>query len=68
MEFSKQEYRSGLPFSSLGDLPNPGIEPTSPTFAGGFFLYHCAIWKALHSSLLLLLLSHFSRVRLCATP
>ena len=29
MEFSKQEYWSGLPFPSPGDLPNPGIEPTS---------------------------------------
>ena len=27
MEFSKQEYWSGLPFPSPGDLPNPGIEP-----------------------------------------
>ena len=30
MEFSRQEYQSRLPFSSLGDLPNPGIEPRSP--------------------------------------
>ena len=30
MGFSKQEYWSGLPFPSPGDLPNPGIEPTSP--------------------------------------
>ena len=30
MGFSRQEYWSGLPFSSLGDLPNPGIEPRSP--------------------------------------
>ena len=29
MEFSRQEYWSGLPFPSLGDLPNPGIEPRS---------------------------------------
>ena len=29
MEFSRQEYWSGLPFPSLGDLPNPGIEPGS---------------------------------------
>ena len=29
--FSRQEYSSGLPFSSPGDLPNPGIEPESPT-------------------------------------
>ena len=30
MGFSRQECRSGLPFSSPGDLPNPGIEPGSP--------------------------------------
>ena len=30
MEFSRQEYWSGLPFPSLGDLPNPGIKPRSP--------------------------------------
>ena len=31
MEFSRPEYWSGLSFPSPGDLPNPGIEPTSPT-------------------------------------
>ena len=31
VEFSKQEYWSGLPFPSPGDLPNPGIEPRSPS-------------------------------------
>ena len=30
MEFSRQEYWSGLPLPSPGDLPNPGIEPGSP--------------------------------------
>ena len=30
--FSWQEYWSGLPFPSPGDLPNPGIEPGSPAF------------------------------------
>ena len=30
MGFSRQEYWSGLPFPSPGDLPNPGIEPRSP--------------------------------------
>ena len=30
MEFSRQEYWSGLPFPSLGDLPDPGMEPRSP--------------------------------------
>ena len=31
MGFSRQEYWSGLPFPSPGDLPNPGIEPGSPS-------------------------------------
>ena len=30
MEFSRQEYWSKLPFPSPGDLPDPGIEPSSP--------------------------------------
>ena len=30
MEFSRQEYWSGLPFPSPGNLPNPEIEPGSP--------------------------------------
>ena len=32
MGFSRQEYWSGLPFPSPGDLPNPGIKPRSPAF------------------------------------
>ena len=32
MGFSRQEYWSGLPFPSPGDLPNPGIEPWSPVW------------------------------------
>ena len=39
MGFSRQEYWSGLLFPYPGDLPNPGIEPTSlmsPALAGGF--------------------------------
>ena len=35
--FLRQEYWSGLPFPSPGDLPNPGIEPASPALAGGLF-------------------------------
>ena len=31
MEFSRQEYWSGWPFPSPGNLPNPGIKPMSPT-------------------------------------
>ena len=40
MGFSKQEYWSGFPFPSPGNLPNPGIEPmplASPALAGRFF-------------------------------
>ena len=32
MGFSRQEYWSGLPFPSPGELPDPGIEPGSPAF------------------------------------
>ena len=32
MELSRQEYWSGFPFPSPGDLPDPGIKPRSPTF------------------------------------
>ena len=40
MEFSRQEYWSGLPFPTPGDLPDPRIEPTyftSPVLVGRFF-------------------------------
>ena len=37
MGFFRQEYWSGLPFPSPGDLPNPGIKPVFPALAGGFF-------------------------------
>ena len=37
VEFSRQEYRSGLPFPPLGDLPDPGTEPESPALACRFF-------------------------------
>ena len=36
MGFPRQEYSSGLPSPSPGDIPNPGIEPTFPTLTGGF--------------------------------
>ena len=35
MGFPRQEYCSGLPFPSPEDLPNPGIEPASPTWQAG---------------------------------
>ena len=37
MKLRRQEYWTGLPFPSLGDLPNSGIEPTSR---------HCLHWQA----------------------
>ena len=55
MGFPRQEYWSGLPFPSPGDLPYPGIEPTSPALAGIFFTtlppgkpYYakCIMWNA----------------------
>ena len=49
MGFSRQEYRSGLPCPPPVDLPDPGIEPTSPMFpvlAGSFFTTSTT-WEAL---------------------
>ena len=39
MGFSRQEYWSGSPFPSPGDLPAPGIEPVAPALAGRFFTF-----------------------------
>ena len=47
MGFSRQEYWSGLPFPSPGDLPYSGIEQTSlmsPALAAWFFTT-CAAWE-----------------------
>ena len=52
MGFSKQEYWSGLPCLPPGDLPSPGIEPTSitsPALAGKSFTTS-ATWEALLKS------------------
>ena len=81
--FSRQEYWSGLPCPPPGDLPNPGVKPKSPALRSSLHLYnfyitsfishcftsegHLFIWEQKRLSLLLLL-SRFSRVRLCATP
>ena len=49
MEFSRQEYWSGLPFSTLGDLPDPGVKTyifASPALAGRFFT-NCTTWEAI---------------------
>ena len=39
MGVSRQEYWSGLPFSSPGDLPDPGIEPMSPVLQADSLLF-----------------------------
>ena len=36
--FLRQEYWSGMPFPSPGDIPDPGIEPEPATLAGGFHI------------------------------
>ena len=38
MQFSRQDYWSGLPFPSPEDLPDPRIKATSPVLADGFFI------------------------------
>ena len=45
MGFSRQEYWSGLPFPSPGDLPDSGIKSVSPALAGAFFTTS-ANWEA----------------------
>ena len=57
IEFSRQEYWSGLPLSTAGegDFPDAGPEPTflaSPTLAGGFFFTTSATWEACAFSIL----------------
>ena len=44
MGFSRQEYGSELAFPSSGHLPDPGIEPRSPTLAGGFFTTESTVY------------------------
>ena len=60
MGFLREEYYSGLPFPSAGDIPDPGIEPMSPEMAGGFFTTEPP--GKYFPRMLLLLLSRFSRV------
>ena len=48
VKFSRQEYSRGLPFPTLGDLPDPGIKPVSLeslALAGRFFTNR-ATWEA----------------------
>ena len=43
MGFSRQEYWSGLPFPYSGDLPDPGLELSSPTLQADYRLSHQGI-------------------------
>ena len=45
--FSQQEYWSGLPFPLPRNLPTPGIKPTSPALASGFFTTSTT-WELTH--------------------
>ena len=49
LEFSRQEYWSGLPFPPPGDLPNPGTESTflAPSALADRFFSTSATWEAL---------------------
>ena len=46
MEFSRQEYWSGMPFPTPGDILEPVIKPASPALVGGFFTTSTT-WEAL---------------------
>ena len=47
MEFSRQEYWSGLPFPTPGDLPDPGIEPGSPALQADSLLSEPPWWESM---------------------
>ena len=66
MRFLRQEYWTGLPFPSPGDLPNPAIEPTTPALAGGFFTTEPP--GKPNSPLQFSLVQSLSHIRLFATP
>ena len=53
MGFSRQEYWSGLPCPPPGDLPHPGIEPSSLRSLPGGFFTTSTTWEARNDSLVL---------------
>ena len=71
IEFSRQEYWSGLPFPTPGDLPDPVIEPTCPALAGRFFTTEspgkpwCNFNKALRYSYRSSWISHLKMFPVC---
>ena len=72
MGFSRQEYWSGLPFPSPGNLPDPGIKPMSPALqVNSLPLHHretpgCVFVRQKCMSTTVCMLSRFSRVQLFA--
>ena len=68
MGFSRQEYWSGVPFPSPGDLLNPGIKPGSPAFQADSLLSEPPRKLRYMYSVQLSSLQLLSRVRLFATP
>ena len=69
MDYSRQEYWSGHPLPSPGDLPSPGTEPRSlASQADSLFSEPPELVQHSKSTMLLLLLSRSSRVRLSVTP
>ena len=69
MEFTRQEYWSGLSFSSLGELPNPGVKPVSTTFQEDSLAFEPPGKPGTTREVVPMcgVLSHFSRVWLCVT-
>ena len=59
MGFPRQEYWSGLPFPSPGDLPYPGSQPESPVLTGGFFFFTTEPPRKPNSVVQVIQLSHF---------
>ena len=65
MGFSRQEYRSRLPFPSPEGLPNLVIEPTSPALAGGFFITElCGKPNTLLLFIIRKILERFEKIKL----
>ena len=71
MEFSRQEYWSGWPFPSPGDIPDSGVEPASPALADEFFTteppgaMEADIPQQIHFSLRILVNTMFSSYIKC---
>ena len=60
MGFPRQEYWSGLPYPSPGNLPDSGIEPASPAWADGFFFFNCWAFREAFFLIFGLLVNHSS--------